>query len=66
MYFFVQDFEKLANFVSEYYNTSLEKQDMSVKGWNWGMSRFVGKWQTFIQAIWASKASLSKLILEKY
>ncbi|XP_060070055.1 FACT complex subunit SSRP1-like [Ylistrum balloti] len=36
------DFDKLANFVSKYYQTTLEKQDLSVKGWNWGLANFTG------------------------
>ncbi|XP_033747604.1 FACT complex subunit SSRP1-like [Pecten maximus] len=36
------DFDKLSNFVSKYYQTNLEKQDMSVKGWNWGLANFTG------------------------
>lgn len=36
------EFEKLAAFISKYYMVSLEKKDMSVKGWNWGLANFTG------------------------
>ncbi|XP_071178857.1 FACT complex subunit SSRP1-like [Mytilus edulis] len=36
------DFEKLASFISKYYSVSLEKRDVSVKGWNWGLAKFEG------------------------
>ena len=36
------DFEKLASFISKYYSVSLEKKDVSVKGWNWGLVKFEG------------------------
>lgn len=38
----VQEYEKLSQFVSKYYNTTLEKKDLSVKGWNWGVADFKG------------------------
>lgn len=40
---FFQDFEKLATFISNNYSVSLEKRDVSVKGWNWGLAKFEGK-----------------------
>lgn len=39
----LKEFEKLAAFISKYYMVSLEKKDMSVKGWNWGLANFTGK-----------------------
>lgn len=36
------EFEKLAAFISKYYMVSLEKKDLSVKGWNWGIAHFTG------------------------
>ncbi|KAK3083995.1 hypothetical protein FSP39_006426 [Pinctada imbricata] len=36
------EFEKLAAFISKFYMVSLEKRDISVKGWNWGMAQFTG------------------------
>ncbi|XP_069135887.1 FACT complex subunit SSRP1-like [Argopecten irradians] len=41
------DFDKLSNFVSKYYQTTLEKQDLSVKGWNWGLANFTGNSMNF-------------------
>ena len=38
-----QDYDKLASFVSTNYGTKLEKVDLSVKGWNWGVAKFEGK-----------------------
>jgi len=34
------EFEKLAKFISNHYAVSLEKVDMSLKGWNWGTAEF--------------------------
>ncbi|XP_059146282.1 FACT complex subunit SSRP1-like [Physella acuta] len=36
------EFEKLAKFISSYYSVSLEKIDLSLKGWNWGSADFEG------------------------
>ncbi|KAI8783219.1 FACT complex subunit SSRP1 [Biomphalaria glabrata] len=36
------EFDKLAKFISSYYSISLEKVDMSLKGWNWGTADFEG------------------------
>uniref|UniRef100_A0A0B7A0T5 FACT complex subunit SSRP1 n=1 Tax=Arion vulgaris TaxID=1028688 RepID=A0A0B7A0T5_9EUPU len=36
------EFEKLAKFISNFYSVSLEKVDMSLKGWNWGSVDFEG------------------------
>lgn len=36
------EYERLSAFVSKNYNTSLEKVECSVKGWNWGIARFNG------------------------
>ncbi|KAL8589458.1 hypothetical protein ACOMHN_061669 [Nucella lapillus] len=36
------DFEKLNKFLEDFYEVSLEKVDMSIKGWNWGLARFEG------------------------
>ncbi|XP_070184989.1 LOW QUALITY PROTEIN: FACT complex subunit SSRP1-like [Littorina saxatilis] len=36
------DFDRLNKFLEEYYETPLEKVDMSLKGWNWGLARFQG------------------------
>lgn len=41
-HFFIKEFEKLAAFISKYYMVSLEKKDLSVKGWNWGIAHFTG------------------------
>ncbi|XP_050407825.1 FACT complex subunit SSRP1 [Patella vulgata] len=35
------EFERLASFVSKYYNSELEKVDIAMKGWNWGQADFV-------------------------
>ena len=40
--FVLQDYDKLSNFVAKYYKTSLEKIDLSIKGWNWGAAQFKG------------------------
>ncbi|KAJ8317329.1 hypothetical protein KUTeg_005233 [Tegillarca granosa] len=42
------DFEKLAAFVSNNYFISMEKKDVSVKGWNWGVTEFNGNSLDFI------------------
>jgi len=34
------EFEKLAKFISNNYALSLEKMDVSLKGWNWGAAEF--------------------------
>ena len=39
---YFQDYDKLASFVANNYNTKLEKVDLSVKGWNWGITKFEG------------------------
>ncbi|CAG5125389.1 unnamed protein product [Candidula unifasciata] len=36
------DFDKLAKFISNNYAVSLEKVDLSLKGWNWGSVDFEG------------------------
>lgn len=41
------DYDKLASFVSTNYGTKLEKVDLSVKGWNWGVARFEGNGLNF-------------------
>lgn len=41
-HFLYKEFEKLAAFISKYYMVSLEKKDLSVKGWNWGIAHFTG------------------------
>ncbi|XP_071094322.1 FACT complex subunit SSRP1-like [Haliotis cracherodii] len=41
------DFEKLSGFVSNFYETSLEKVDVSLKGWNYGIAHFQGNALTF-------------------
>ncbi|XP_064613506.1 FACT complex subunit SSRP1-like isoform X2 [Liolophura sinensis] len=41
------EYEKLSQFVSKYYNTTLEKKDLSVKGWNWGVADFKGNSLSF-------------------
>ncbi|XP_067686639.1 FACT complex subunit SSRP1-like [Haliotis asinina] len=41
------DFEKLSGFVSNFYGTSLEKVDVSLKGWNYGIAHFQGNALTF-------------------
>ncbi|CAH1802193.1 unnamed protein product [Owenia fusiformis] len=34
------EFDKLSSFVKNFYKTDLEKQDLSLRGWNWGKSKF--------------------------
>lgn len=41
-YFFYKEFEKLVVFILKYYMVSLEKKDLLVKGWNWGIVYFIG------------------------
>ena len=41
--YFLQDYEKLSSFVANNYDTKLEKVDLSVKGWNWGVAKFEGR-----------------------
>ncbi|KAL8591541.1 hypothetical protein ACOMHN_055508 [Nucella lapillus] len=36
------DYDKLSQFVQDFYQMSLEKVDMSIKGWNWGLAKFQG------------------------
>lgn len=36
------DHDKLASFVSKNYDMKLEKVDLGVKGWNWGLANFEG------------------------
>lgn len=36
------DFQKLSDFATKHIKKSLEKNDLSVKGWNWGKTNFVG------------------------
>ncbi|KAK3580815.1 hypothetical protein CHS0354_025160 [Potamilus streckersoni] len=42
------EYDKLATFVSKNYNTSLEKVDLSTKGWNWGLAKFEGNSLNFL------------------
>ena len=39
----LQDFDRLNKFLDDFYETSLDKVDMSIKGWNWGLARFEGE-----------------------
>lgn len=39
----LQDFEKISNFISSHFSTDLEEVELSVKGWNWGSTRFTGQ-----------------------
>lgn len=41
------DYDKLASFVANNYDTKLEKVDLSVKGWNWGVTKFEGNGLNF-------------------
>lgn len=41
------DYEKLSSFVANNYNTKLERVDLSVKGWNWGITKFEGNGLNF-------------------
>jgi structure-specific recognition protein 1 len=43
------DYSKLDDFTSKYFKKSLEKKDMSVKGWNWGKPNFKGDVMVFEQ-----------------
>jgi len=43
----VQEFEKLSEFIQKFYHTTLSKRDMSLRGWNWGMADFIGKFTAF-------------------
>ncbi|XP_076453034.1 FACT complex subunit SSRP1-like isoform X2 [Babylonia areolata] len=36
------DFERISKFLQDFYEMPLEKVDMSIKGWNWGLARFEG------------------------
>ncbi|XP_076472913.1 FACT complex subunit SSRP1-like isoform X2 [Babylonia areolata] len=36
------EFEKVSKFLQDFFEISLEKVDMSIKGWNWGLARFEG------------------------
>ncbi|XP_036359846.1 FACT complex subunit SSRP1 isoform X1 [Octopus sinensis] len=36
------EYDKLSSFVMKHYDTTLEKVDCSVRGWNWGVTRFRG------------------------
>ncbi|XP_074643188.1 FACT complex subunit SSRP1-like [Tubulanus polymorphus] len=36
------EFEKLSTFIRANYGATLEKKDVSVKGWNWGVADFIG------------------------
>lgn len=37
-----QEYQKLKEFYSKYYNMVLEEQELCVKGWNWGTPKFNG------------------------
>jgi len=43
----VQEFEKLSEFIQKFYHTTLSKRDMSLRGWNWGIADFIGKFTAF-------------------
>ncbi|XP_025092777.1 FACT complex subunit SSRP1-like [Pomacea canaliculata] len=36
------DYDRLNKFLSDFYELELEKVDMSLKGWNWGLVKFEG------------------------
>ena len=36
----LQEYDRLAPFFEKHYGTKLEQVNMSLKGWNWGLSRF--------------------------
>ena len=38
----LQDYDKLSSFLKKNYDKQLEKVDLSLKGWNWGIANFVG------------------------
>ena len=46
----VQDFDKLAGFMKKSYSKTLQKKDLSLKGWNWGTAEFQGKYWTTVYA----------------
>jgi structure-specific recognition protein 1 len=41
------DYDKLDNYASKYVKKSVEKKDLSVKGWNWGKTYFAGDTMNF-------------------
>ncbi|KAK7460785.1 hypothetical protein BaRGS_00038806 [Batillaria attramentaria] len=41
------DFDKLNKFLEDYYDLSMERVDMSLKGWNWGLAKFEGNSLSF-------------------
>jgi structure-specific recognition protein 1 len=41
------DFQKVSDFVAKYYKKTLEKSDLSIKGWNWGKPNFIGDTLSF-------------------
>lgn len=43
------DYQKLDDFTSKYLKKTIEKKDMSIKGWNWGKPNFQGDVMIFEQ-----------------
>lgn len=43
------DYQKLNDFTSKYFKKTIEKKDLSVKGWNWGKPNFQGEMMAFEQ-----------------
>lgn len=42
IYILLQDYEKIAAYLSNIYQKTLEKKDVATKGWNWGLAKFTG------------------------
>lgn len=41
------DYDRLNKFLEDYYELSLQKVDMAIKGWNWGLAKFEGNSLSF-------------------
>ncbi|SCZ89982.1 BZ3500_MvSof-1268-A1-R1_Chr1-3g01704 [Microbotryum saponariae] len=48
--FLKDDFERLGNLCKQYYNTTIETTDTSVRGWNWGVAEIQAQDMAFLVA----------------
>ncbi|KAK4049309.1 FACT complex subunit [Microbotryomycetes sp. JL201] len=48
--FLKDDFERLQNLCKQYYNTTIESKDISVRGWNWGIAEVQAQDMAFLVA----------------
>jgi len=56
------DYDRLSEFVNKNYDCKLEKKDLSVRGWNWGVADFIGSTLDFkVEGLTAFEVPLSNI-----